>query len=111
MWILQFYSHVSATVWLLHLDLNEMLGEKARWKLHNDAACCIEWQLYGHQPLILQTSKLDEQDILVTSSKVMTNSLAMFSDVLVDQQKLKFVNPVQTLDGVLRTYQMRWVIC
>ena len=29
---------VSTTVWLHHLDFNKMSGEKARWKLHKDAA-------------------------------------------------------------------------
>ena len=25
-----------------NLDANEMRGEKARWELHKDAACCFE---------------------------------------------------------------------
>ena len=35
------YSHVSSTVWLNHLDFSKILGEKARWKLHKDAACVL----------------------------------------------------------------------
>ena len=40
--ILASRSRVSTTVWLHHLDFKEMLGEKARWKLHEDAVCCWE---------------------------------------------------------------------
>ena len=40
--ILPSCSHVSATVWLHHLDSNKMLGEKARWELHKVAMCCFE---------------------------------------------------------------------
>ena len=30
------------TVWLHHMDFNKMLGEKARWELHKDAAYSFE---------------------------------------------------------------------
>ena len=33
---------VSITIWLHYTDSNENLGYKARWKLHNDTACCFE---------------------------------------------------------------------
>ena len=42
MGILPSCSHVSTTVWLHHSDLNEMLGDKARWELHNDSTFCFE---------------------------------------------------------------------
>ena len=42
MGILQGSSYLSITVWLHHLDFNEMLGEKARCELHKDAACCSQ---------------------------------------------------------------------
>ena len=54
----------TSIVWLHHLDLNEALGVKPRWKLHKNAACCFEQileaalqkqQLYGHLPPISQT--------------------------------------------------------
>ena len=32
----------NTTVWLHHLEFNETPGEKARWELHNDAACYFE---------------------------------------------------------------------
>ena len=38
MGILPRCSHVSTTVWLHHLDFNEMIGEKVRWKLYKDVA-------------------------------------------------------------------------
>ena len=41
MGILSSCSRVSTTV-SLHLDYNETQGEKARWELHNDAACCFQ---------------------------------------------------------------------
>ena len=40
--ILPSCSHVSILVGLHHLDFYKMLKEKARWKLHKDAACCFE---------------------------------------------------------------------
>ena len=41
MGILSSCNHVSTTVWLHHLDFNKTLGEKARWKLLKDTACCF----------------------------------------------------------------------
>ena len=32
----------STIVWLHYLDVNKMSEEKARWKLHKNAACCFE---------------------------------------------------------------------
>ena len=40
--ILPSCSHISIIVWLQHLDSNKMPGEKARWELHKNAACCFE---------------------------------------------------------------------
>ena len=36
---------VSSTVWLYNLDLNEMSGEKPRWKSVKDVACCRKYIL------------------------------------------------------------------
>ena len=38
-------SGVCTTVWLHHLDFNEMLGEIARLELHKDAVCCFQQML------------------------------------------------------------------
>ena len=40
--ILHSCSHISTIVWLHRLSFDEMPGEKARWKLHKDTACCFE---------------------------------------------------------------------
>ena len=40
---------VSNAVWLHHLDLNEMPGEKVRWELHKDIVCCF-WQILEAEP-------------------------------------------------------------
>ena len=40
--ILPGINHISTTVWLHFMDFIEMLGEKAIWELHKDAACCSE---------------------------------------------------------------------
>ena len=40
--ILPSCSHVSTTVWLNQLNSNEMIGEKARQKLHKNAACSFK---------------------------------------------------------------------
>ena len=39
MGILLSCSYVSTTVWMHHMDFDETLGEKVRWKLHKDAIC------------------------------------------------------------------------
>ena len=33
---------VSTTIWMHHMDANEMHGEKARWRLHKNAMWCFE---------------------------------------------------------------------
>ena len=86
MGILPSCSHVNITVWLLHWDLNETLGEEARWELHKDVVNHFEqilkagphktaaiwlltshrsWrqhptkqQLYGHLPPITKTIQI-----------------------------------------------------
>ena len=35
-------SRISATIWLHHLGSNKIPREKARWKLHQDFACCFK---------------------------------------------------------------------
>ena len=42
MGILPSFSYVSTIVWLHHLNITEVLGEKSRWNLHKNAACCFE---------------------------------------------------------------------
>ena len=33
---------VCTIVWLHRLDFNQTLGEKSKWELHKDTACCFE---------------------------------------------------------------------
>ena len=40
--ILLSWTQVSTTEWCHHLDFNKVFKEKAKWKLHNDAASCSE---------------------------------------------------------------------
>ena len=43
-------------VWLHYLDSNETLGEKARWELYKDAACCFEQilELAPYKTVVIQ---------------------------------------------------------
>ena len=34
--------HINSTVWLHYLNFNEILGEKARWKIHKDVTWCFD---------------------------------------------------------------------
>ena len=40
--ILPSYSHVNTAVLFQYVNTNDMLGAKARWERHDDAACCFE---------------------------------------------------------------------
>ena len=40
--ILRSNNHVRTTVWLHHLEFNEMPGDKAWWELCKDAVCYFE---------------------------------------------------------------------
>ena len=42
-------SHVVTTEWLHHLDTNEMLGEKVRWRLRNKR----KWDLFQAVAMLL----------------------------------------------------------
>ena len=83
MGILPSCRHVSTTVWLHHLDFNEMFGDKkARWEVHKGAECCFEQNLNAApywtavaQPFISHL----EQNMLGTAEEVRTNSLVTFS--------------------------------
>ena len=50
-------SCISATVWQHHMDPNKALGEKARWDLHKNVACCLEQILeaVSHKKIAVQT--------------------------------------------------------
>ena len=41
-WIIPSSSCISTTVWMHHLESNEMLREKARCELNKNATCCFE---------------------------------------------------------------------
>ena len=42
-------SYISTTVWFHHLDFKEILAEKVKWELHEDAVCCFK-QILGAAP-------------------------------------------------------------
>ena len=71
---------VNSVVWIHHLDVNETPGEKARWKLHNNATCCLEEILEASPPPKKQqfygylSSKKDEQNMLSTTGEIKMNS-------------------------------------
>ena len=96
--------------WLQHLGFNEMLGEKARWKLHTDAGCYLEqiqeiasyktatvWPLTSH--LTNHPSKTCKTSwTLVTVSNGL---LHIDTPLLADQLKHTFISSVRTLNAVL----------
>ena len=43
--------YVSTSIWMHHLDTNE-IHEKARWELHKNATCCFEQILEAAQTAI-----------------------------------------------------------
>ena len=76
----------------------------------------LRQQLYSHLPPISQTIQLRQashsEQIRMNSKVTFSNSLLnMDTLVLNDQQKkLTFINSVQTLDAIYRTYQKSWLI-
>ena len=50
-------SRVSTIVWLHNLDFNETTGEKARWVLHKDIACCSKQILQNSMATYLPSYK------------------------------------------------------
>ena len=68
-------NRISTTVWLHHLDLNEMLGVKAKQELHKDAACYFEEilkeALYQKKP---KKKPYDHLQDMLGTAKERTNS-------------------------------------
>ena len=60
-------SHISTTVWLHHLDFNEMLSDKVRLELCYDAACFFEQTLVAapYKSVIVMPFALISQALLV----------------------------------------------
>ena len=69
-------SHFGTTVWLHHLDSNEMLEEKPRRKLHKNVtycfepkSCCVATYLQSHNP-----SKKNIENMLSNAVEIRANS-------------------------------------
>ena len=68
-------SHIRTTVWLLYWNSNETHGDKARWELCKNAACCFEKSRKQHSTKQQLTAachpfNLDKQDMLGNAGKV-----------------------------------------
>ena len=99
------------------MNFDKMLEEKSRWELHKDAAHCFEqileaapYKTAAVQPLTSYlTNHLNKKKMLGNAGEVRMNQCSTFSTgllhvdapVLSDQQKLTFINSVQTLNANL----------
>ena len=106
---------VSSIIWIHLLNSNKTHGEKAWWELHKNVTCYFEQiqETIPHKtsavrPLTSNFAHHDKQDELGTAGKVRTISkvkiynrlLHMEVLMLAEQQGLRYISSVQTLDTV-----------
>ena len=74
------------TIWLHHFDSDETPIEKARWKLYNKVACCLEQILEAIKPLLYDHISPISQTIQVRRAKQVGHSWSgkdeLVSDIL-----------------------------
>ena len=103
-----------------------MPREKAKWELHKDVAYCFEHipeaAIYRTEVVQPLTTNLEnhqsnsskicrallEKDDLIRDFP--NELLHMDTPVVINQQRLTFINSVPTLDAIKRIYQEKWSI-
>ena len=121
--IKQGFDSVNSTVWMHYMQVKKAHGKRARWKLHNNAACCFEQlkeatprkqHLFdGHFHPISQTVQLRRTRHAGHCWKKKDEFISgFFKEPLditsVDRPARTYINFLRTLDIIWSTGRERW---